>query len=657
MIKNISIKDFKYGLLNSIEDVSIPRGACSNMLNFLTKGTKVELRRGYTLLGTTENTGTGKITGLGVAKTPAGVDIVFRTRKRKIEYLNRATNDWVEVGSDIFSADVVATDALGEDISIEPYSNPTGSQVWFNSPKAGPYKIMTANPANLTSMYVGGVTNFKGRMRIKQGRMFVWNRAGNPPNRTDLRASKLDVKDNSTYTQISAEVVGSGNASNKTFTGTLAFKAAGARRVCFEVVFTDGTPVTETFLDNGDGTLTGSAGGVGTINYTSGDFSITFITAPSNTASNITATYRWADDSSGGIADFAFSATRVATEGFILKQALGGDFQNLASLNGAEYCFHKLATWVVTISGDDLSVTNLIYRSKVGIPNHRAMVETGDGVYYIDDTDQKDPQFRLLYITGQSAEVIPKSISKQFKIADIKVGVDLSSYYFDLAASVEFGDFVLFACRTTNSAVNNRVFVYNKTNGATDVLDYYVSAFGIYDGGLIAGDSVTDNVYTLFSSLDDLGSNINAFWESSLDNLGFLGIKKAIEVIVDGDIGPEQKVKLLMSVDRGAFVEVRSPSDLVANVHAIEGSQDYIDRSQRVSVGPLTLGRGEIGGGGDGVEAYHYRRSFRINIDRFEYVKFRLEPTQLGYFSLSELTFHDVRVKREKIPIRYRVGR
>src|SRR5690349_21520446 len=104
MIKNVPIKDFKYGLIDSIEDITIPRGASSRMLNFLTKGSKIELRRGYTLLGTTENTGSGRITGLCVAKKPDGTDIVFRTRKRKIEYLDRSTNDWIEVGSNILEA-------------------------------------------------------------------------------------------------------------------------------------------------------------------------------------------------------------------------------------------------------------------------------------------------------------------------------------------------------------------------------------------------------------------------------------------------------------------------------------------------------------------------------------------------------------------------
>lgn len=646
-IKQLPVKEFKYGLINSIEDVSIPRGSASNSLNWLTKGFKIELRRGMNILGA-EITGTGRITGLRSVKNPDGTDLLIRTRKRKVEYFDEATDLWVENGSDVLPAAVVTDDALGEEISIEPYENATGSQAWLNSKNAGPHKIMTANPGSITDMYVAG-TNYKGKMRIKNGRMYVWDRAGNPPNRVDLFASKLDTKASSDYTQISAEaIVGSGT----NITGTLAFKAGGARRICFEVTFERDSSA-ETFTDNGDGTLTSSAGGTGTINYTSGAFNITFASA----ATAVTATYRWADDSSGGIADFAFSATRTAGQGFILHQGTGGDFQNLASLNGKEYCLHQFKTWAVEISVDDLDVTNLIFRDKVGIPNHRAMVETADGIYYIDDTDENDPAFRLLTLETASTEVIPKSVSKQFKLNDVRIGVDLTNYSFDRAVAIEFGDFILFACRTKDSTFNNRVFVYNKVNKAIDVLDYYVSCFAVYNGTLVAGDEVSDNVFTLFSGHDDFSSFIYNYYESGYDNLGYDGLKRVAELTVGGEIGPEQAMKISMSIDRGPFVEVRSRYDVDNNLHAIEGDSDYVDKTQRVTIGPLVLGRGELGGGGDGVQAYNYRRSFRISLDKGEFIKFRVEGVRLGYLSLTEFTFRDVRVKWAKLPNKYNINR
>lgn len=640
MKKKVEIKEFKYGLIDSIESQSTPRGSSSANLNWQTQGTKIELRRGYALLGETENEGVGRITGLGVARKPDGTDILYRTRKRKLEYLDTSTNDWVEVGTNVLPAGVVATDSLGEDISFEAYTNTTGEQMWLNSRNSGPHKIMTANPASITDMYTLG-TNYKGRMRIKNGRMYAWNRFGNPPNTVDLFASRLDTRGSADYTQITGEATAT--------SGTLAFKAAGAKRICFEVVITI-TAGGEVYTDNGDGTLTGSAGGSGTINYTTGAYA--------GLPGVGTAVYRWADDTSGsGIANFAFSATRVATEGFILKQSGGGDFQNLASLNGNEYCFHTNKTWAVTISADDLDVTNLIFRSRVGIPNHRAMAETGDGIYYIDDTDENDPHFRILTLQNDSDAVVPRSISKQFKLNDVRVGVDLSNYRFDKSASIEFGEFILFACRTKDSETNNRVFVYNKTNKATDILDYFVSCFQIYEGTLVAGDSVSDNVYTLFSGTDDNQSTIGNFWESSIDNLGVSGLKRVVELTIEGEVGPEQSGKLYLSTDRGNFVEVRSPSDQADDLDAIQGDGAYVDPTQAVNVGSFTLGRGEVGGGGDGLTAYHYRRTFRIAIDKFEYIKFKIVAQGIGYLSLSEMTFDDVRIKWQRVPNKYRVGR
>lgn len=67
-----------------------------------------------------------------------------------------------------------------------------------------------------------------------------------------------------------------GDGSTVTFTDTL------ANRPIREIdTITDGV---ETFSDNGDGTLTGDAGGSGTINYTTGALSVTFNAAPAGPA-------------------------------------------------------------------------------------------------------------------------------------------------------------------------------------------------------------------------------------------------------------------------------------------------------------------------------------------------------------------------------------
>lgn len=642
-----SVSKFPYGIIDSIEDTAIPRGAASRSLNWMTDGSSISVRRGQARLGLTENLGSGRITGYIVAEKADGTKIPFRTRLRKVEYYDATTDEWVEVGTDI-----LPVAASGQDITLSPYQSITGSQLWLNSPNCGPIKIMVANPGSYTSMYDSS-KNFKGYIKIKQNRMFLWNRTatGTATDKTGLYGSYVDKDEATDFTQISAEVAGSGNGILTTFTGTLAFKAAGPKRTCFEVTFTDGV---ETFIDDLNGILVGSAGGTGTINYTTGDFSVTFAVAPAATPSNITATYRWEDSTSSGIADFTKSSPRTAGQGFVFRQDDGGGaFQNLFSINEVEYCFHERKTWALTIGATDTSATNLIFRGRVGMPFFRAGCETGEGIYYVDDIDQNDPHIRLLTFAYASAELVPKSISKSWKINNNMAGVNLADYRFDKASIREWGDFIVTHCRHKDATENNTTFIYNKQSHSVDKLDYTVSESDIYNGALTAGDSISGNVYTLFSGVSDEESDIPNYWEGALDDLNFQRLKRNNEMILEGDIGIDGAFKVSLALDNGPFIEIRSKEDEEQGKHAIEGDGPYVDQAQRVSVGAFTLGRGEVGGGGGGIEAYHYRRTFKPRIPKFERAKIRFELLGAAYGSVSEYVFDDIRLKQHKLPGKY----
>lgn len=89
----------------------------------------------------------------------------------------------------------------------------------------------------------------------------------------------------------SAEVIGVGDAVQTVFPFTLANAPVvpSGETPSLLLSFTDGV---ETFSDNGDGTLTGSAGGTGTINYLTGVGSVTFFAAPLG-AVNVTSSYTY----------------------------------------------------------------------------------------------------------------------------------------------------------------------------------------------------------------------------------------------------------------------------------------------------------------------------------------------------------------------------
>ncbi len=629
----LAVKNFRYGLIDSIEEMSIPRGASSNSNNWLTYGNEIVLRRGSFLLGDTENDTNVGISGQITAKKANGHEVIFRSRGRKVEYYDEDVDtDWHEIGTDLLPAA-----AASDKVTFAKITTVTGPQVWFNSPNSGLHKIMVANPGSVTAMY-DATKNYYGYIAIKDGAIWLWNAyiVGKVPDYVNIYRSYLANKSTADFTQISAEAIGGAGA---TRTGTLAFKGAGAKRTCLEVTFTDGT---ETFVDDLNGVLVGSAGGTGTINYTTGAYSVTFAVAP---GSPVTATYRWEDSSVEGLADFTFSGTRTAGQGFVLRQGDGGSpMQNIFGYAGKTYCLHKDISWVVTISADDLTITNLVYRSKVGIPNIFGGAETGEGIYYVDDTDKLDPQIRKLALDYAGSEVVPSSVSKKFSLNNEKVGVNLYGYNFDDCCMQDYGNLLLLSCASSGSTVNDTVFLVNKDTGAIDKLDYTVNLFSVFEGALIGGDSLSGNTYTLFSGTDDQSSGIDNEWDSNLDLLDTDRLKKNKRLVIEGNIGPDQEIEVYASLDRGNFVLIDS----------ILGSGSYVDRTQSVNVGAYTLGRGEVGGGGDGISAYHYMKELDFNQDKFQYVKLRFKAVALGWASISQFQYKDIRVKWQKIPSKYR---
>lgn len=647
-IRVVPVRNFKYGTIDSIEDRSIPRGAASRALNWLTLGDKIELRRGHDYIGT-EQSGNGKTSGLQKAVDALGTERLFGTYGKKAFYYDRDTTlDWLEIGTDILGNAVVDSNGVAkEEVSIAEYTSPAGNQVWINSPNcAGFFKILVANPTTKLDHYNASY-NFKGWLKIDTNRSLLWGRTAD---KTGLYGSYID---NQTYTTVSGESVGTGDGTTTHFTLTLA--AISSTRTVFGLAVAHGA---NTFTDDYCGHILDSTGAqVGTINYITGALVLDFLTAPANLAA-ITVSYQWENANSHGISDFTKSATRLAGQGFVFRQDEGGgDLQTIGQYDQVYYCFHIKKTWVLNIGTDDTSATNLPYREKVGIPNPRASVETGDGIYYIDTYDKSKIKVRLLtYDLRGSAKVIPIPVSNN---------LDLSSFDFSEAASIEWGDFILFACATLDStttidgktvAVNNRVLVYNKVWKSWDLLDYAVSCFAIYDGALMAGSSLSNNFFTLFSGYSDPNdTDYPNYWEGSLDDLGLANMGKCKGLHVQGAIGPDQKIKVSVSIDGAQFVEVGGSDDGSGNhTYAIEGSGSYVDAGTRVMIGPNVLGRHELGGGSDGVVAYNYERIIPLRLDKFERVKVRVEAVGLGYASVSMADWWDIRVKERNIPRKYR---
>lgn len=606
-MREYRIREFKSGLVNKVEDFSIPEDAASRALNWLTRGDKIELSGGYAIIGT--ELGAGKVTGLGIGEKVDETLLPIRTRGQKVEFFDGS--DWVESGSNALGA---AAD--GEDVTIVFYTSLAGYQAWLSSPNSGLFKMMLAAPGSIKDQY-DPAKNFKGSIAAANGRLLLWNRLNN---KNYLYGSYKDVQNTVVYTTVTAEAVGA--SPGPTYTGSLT--AITGKRTGFGVVFTDGTT---TIQDDGNG---GFIGAVGTINYATGAYSVTF---PAPTVGAVTVTYRWEDSTSKGLADFTFSATRLATEGFFLPQATGGDLLSVESYRTDFYCIHRRNAWIFSLPVDDLNPTNLVFRENIGLAALRGAVATGDGIYFIDTSNPDQPRFKLLTLETTSDQVVPTEIS---------FNIDLNGLDFTDGVAFRWSDYVLFACKTPGNAVNNRLFAYHLKYKSVDLLNYQVSCLADNDGALWAGESSTDNVAQLFTGFTANGSLVANYWEGKLTKLQTDELKKTKRLTVCGQIGVSQHVAVDLAYDGGGFSEVG----------VVDGDGPYVSTPSS-GVGTTMVGAAAVGGDG-AVTPGDYIREIRVRTPKFNEVKIRFRATGVGYASVSEINYHDVRLYGAKNLRRFR---
>lgn len=627
------VKNF-FGQATRIESESIKDGYASDSNNWLTFTDHIELRRGQTLLGTNVS-GSGRVSGLVVGDRFDATQVAFYSYDRKIKYYDTITEDWVEVST----TDILPALASGEDVAFDQYHSLAGAYIYGSSKNSGIYKIPIANPGSLVDL---SSTAFRGKVKIKQNRMFLWDEKNSDGgfDTSGVYGSYIDKDELSDYTAITAEIgfTGAVNSINKVYTkAPLAFKSGQPKRTCMYVSIyaTTGAGV-ETFRDSRNGTLLSNFGGTGTIDYATGNVSVTFFNAP--TAGSVAADYYWEDSTATGIADFSKSTPRTAGQGFVFRQDdAGSDMQNIFSFGSDEYCLHTRKTYKLHLSSDDTSAENLIYRDGVGIPYWRAGCVTGDGIYFADAPDSSEPYIRVLQPNQLNTELIPKSISDQ---------LDLTAYSFDHCVLQEWGNFIAVACRTNASTVNDTLFLYNRQWKSWDRFDYRISCMAVYNGALIAGDSASSNVFTLFSGITDEDVEIPNYWISNKSDLDQEGTKYSNIFEIDGLIQDDQELEVWFSYDQGAFVLKET----------IAGNGAYVDRSQKVLVGSNTMGSIEIGGGSAALEASPYRREFRINTPKLEKIRVKFVATKIGYVSVSRYGYKDIRGKGKYLPAQYVVN-
>lgn len=252
----------KWGTLNTA--VKDPRflsfGDSYDEVNWITgrEGDNIQLRRGYAVLGQIKRTGTA-VTGLGVGQI-GSTQIPYYATGQKVFYYNLATDDTVEVGSNL-----LPTAASGEDVSFMPYQNLAGYWMYLTSPHSSIYKISLANPGSAVDQ--NSLYYRFAHANIDQNRMWGCGRYGvqfSP----DLSSLYISNVDKTTYALYGAptvdEVVGTGNGVNKSFSATLA--GAVAPSTVFNVLvggaISAGTSISSMSESGGNYTIGSTAHGI-----------------------------------------------------------------------------------------------------------------------------------------------------------------------------------------------------------------------------------------------------------------------------------------------------------------------------------------------------------------------------------------------------------
>lgn len=684
---------FKDGIVNNPKDPElVPRGGASDALGWITKGTYIELSRGKLLIGA-EETANGSVKGHHFGYKTDGTAVQFRKVNTKIQYYSTATSLWV---------DVITGLTATEQYTFANHSKLSGNFV-YASGYDGLYKINVANPASyvvLTSKF----KNFEhpGKILISDSRMFMW---GLSNDKTGLYVSYIDSSIYTTVTnslgnangtisqsatlpttfshynyfgialvvptvaavnisaitkEATAKITttaahGLSDGDYVVISGAVGMTEINNRFAKVTVVnstsfytdidstsfttYTSGGTINkgEYFKDNYDGTLTGLLGGTGTINYSTAAVTLT-VSSASISGKPIAIQYQYEDSDNNGLGDFTYSASRLAGQGNLFRQDDGGDaIQKVEVFNGSYYSLKAHSVYELTLTSDDTNATNLVFRRNIGMPYFRASVSTGRGIVFMDTSDPEYPKLTILERNLTGTGVIPNELAASF---------DFSTYLWDKCAMEAIGEYIIFSGKTTDSANNNRLFIYSLRWKSIDVLSFNADTFAKDSGYIYIGDSISDNVYQLFTGYDDDGFEIENYFITGSDLLGSEEYKRYKRQTFEGEISKDQEIEVYISLDNDNFTLIGT----------IKGTGSYVETDQAHTIGSVQLGVDEIGGGGNGTDAYHYFVEFKINTGKFYRRRLKFKATKLGYASITMIKDKDILGYGDRIPRKFRTN-
>ena len=596
--ENLFKAHFGQGIVNKISPELLKNCASSESSNFIAGPDKIELVGGRSQVGHLVESNV-PCRGLHSIQNNDGTWILFRKLENKLQYFDFSSPDWIDILTGLTDAPMYFANSY----------TPAGRQVWING-EDGLFKIYPSapmNPINLTDP----IKNFKGRIMILGSRMYLWGRNEDP---TGLYYSRVDKDDN--YTFVEGEAVGS--IGGTSYSGTL------AKTQVFGLLFTDGTI---NIRDDKDGRLLLDEKVVGSINYATGEYEFT-LEVP--TSGDVIASYLWEDPLDGGLADFTYSAVRLAGEGNILRQdAVGTESMLVTSFDNKIYTLQNRGSWRLFMAADDLEIFNEIFNQHVSCPSPEAGVPAADGLIYIDTSDEREPKLKLLGYNQVGDKVVPYELSKL---------MTFEHYDFSEAAMILYNGFIIFSCKSEGAARNDTTFAFNlETKGFSQMSEGY-RYFTIADKKLYGGDSGSPNVFELFNCYDDLGETIRGYWISGNHNQDTEQVKKFKRFFIEGYLSHAQAFDIYASYDRDPFVKIGriTMSDVMSQ--------------EEFSFGSLLYGDDPYGGDDTVITgAKYFRKFFRVVTPKYERVRFKFVPTGIGYLAIHQFKISDLRLKGSKI--------
>lgn len=389
----------------------------------------------------------------------------------------------------------------------------------------------------------------------------------------------------------------------------------------------------EYFTDTYLGTMTGSQGGTGTINYISGALSVTF-NATTTTAPY--ANYQYENSSILGLMDFTSSATRLAGEGFNVPQDEGGDpiLAVVIGPDGKYYSFKQQSVYSLSIADDDLSYTNEVYRRNIGIPSARAVVSTGKGIIFMNTANAMEPQMTILQRNPLADAIEPIILFKQF---------DFSQFTYTDCVISTYDTFVIVACASIGTSYNDTILLCDTLSGTVDEVNFSARTFATDGSNLYMGSAINKAVYKVFDGFDDDGYVIDNFWISKAENNNTNNLKKIRRLRLRGLIDPNQYYEIYADYDNAGF----------SLVGTVRGDGGYVDAGSGTTIGSSMVGEHMVGGGVTST-IYPYYVSLKLKCPKHRVRKWKFVAKGFGYVDIQSFMDEDILTFESTIPKSFR---